>query len=178
MEYEPPKETEDWYQYHIPARSFVSVDNNHCSHNWEPWLTTPGSTTGVSIVRVVAIASKNIDESDVTWDFAPSIIWSTIELCVGIMCSCLPVIAPLVRLVFGKVVGLSRGIKAKLANTHPSSIMLSRPSHRDRNFSRLEDNAANLHQGRSNEGVTDGNAVQLKNIYISDDIDIDSRPEG
>ena len=34
--------------------------------------------------------------SDVTWNYVNGIIWSVVEMCVGVFCACLPVMAPLI----------------------------------------------------------------------------------
>lgn len=52
------------------------------------------SETAFSIIRLVALTHFSI--SDVTWNYLPPILWSSIEVCVGIICACLPVMAPLI----------------------------------------------------------------------------------
>lgn len=37
----------------------------------------------------------SVGTSDVTWDYLPPVLWSTVEICVGIICACLPVIGGL-----------------------------------------------------------------------------------
>ena len=52
------------------------------------------SETAFSVIRLMELTS--LDASDATWNYQPPIIWSTIEICVGIFCACLPVMPPLV----------------------------------------------------------------------------------
>ncbi|CAD6583701.1 MAG: hypothetical protein ASARMPREDX12_001423 [Alectoria sarmentosa] len=56
-------------------------------------------TTAISITRTVTLFS--ISEADITWDFVPLILYSTLESNTGFICSCLPVMAPLLHLVMG-----------------------------------------------------------------------------
>ncbi|KAL8700338.1 MAG: hypothetical protein Q9201_005508 [Fulgogasparrea decipioides] len=54
----------------------------------------------VSIVRVTANSSfQNVDP---TYNYVSVMIWSTVEADVGVICACLPVLAPLVRFCFGR----------------------------------------------------------------------------
>lgn len=57
------------------------------------------STTVVGIVRLVVVAQ--LDLSDATWNYVPVVNWSTVEMNTGIICACLPVIAPAMKLIFG-----------------------------------------------------------------------------
>ena len=79
-------------QWGLCARCLVwhpSCVFEKCDH-----LLTLRSETAFSIIRLVELTSLEV--SDVTWNYVPPIIWSTIEICVGIFCACLPVMAPLV----------------------------------------------------------------------------------
>ena len=58
------------------------------------------STTAISIARTVAVFS--LSKSDDTWDFAPVTLYSSLEIDTGLICACLPVIAPLLRFMPGK----------------------------------------------------------------------------
>lgn len=40
---------------------------------------------------------------DITWSMGDVFIWSSVELCVGILCACLPTIRPLLRLAFQRL---------------------------------------------------------------------------
>lgn len=83
---------EGFDQQHLCARCLVYC-RSRISERWDHLLTLC-SETAFSIVRLVELTS--LDISDVTWDYLPPIIWSTVESCVGMFCACLPVMAPLV----------------------------------------------------------------------------------
>lgn len=61
-------------------------------------LLTLGSESAFSIIRLVALTS--LDVSDPTWNYFSPIVWSSIEICVGSICACLPVMAPLIPKIF------------------------------------------------------------------------------
>lgn len=55
------------------------------------------------IMAVVRLSSfAKFDQNDPTWAFTQPMIWSTVEINVGIVCACLPVLAPIFQKVFGK----------------------------------------------------------------------------
>ena len=49
--------------------------------------------------------------------FANSLLWSSVEVNVGIICACLPVMQPVIQKIFGNVLGRSRHSKYAM---HPS----------------------------------------------------------
>ena len=116
------------------------------------------SETAFSIIRLAELT--HLDVSDVTWNYQPPIIWSSVEICVGIICACLPVTAPLVA-VFMRV------ISGPEENYPPSSFG---PSHGKRgnnefsnqSFNKLEDDRTGLVRGRDN----------LTSIRQTTDIDV------
>ncbi|CAD6589656.1 MAG: hypothetical protein ASARMPREDX12_003920 [Alectoria sarmentosa] len=55
---------------------------------------------GAAIVRVWAII--NIDQTDVTWSYVRPLIWSSVEISIGITCACLPTLQPLIQLCLGR----------------------------------------------------------------------------
>ncbi|CAF9916856.1 MAG: hypothetical protein ALECFALPRED_010886 [Alectoria fallacina] len=60
-----------------------------------------GFICGASIARAYTVA--NVSLSDFSYDATPSIIWSSIEISVGIICACLPTIQPVLQLFSRKV---------------------------------------------------------------------------
>lgn len=90
----------------------------------------------ISILRVTANA--NINVTDPTWSFTPIAEFSTIEGSVGVLCACLPTLAPLFRVCAGK-----RPVSTK-KNTYNGpdsglSNQSSGPPRRHQQFSQLED---------------------------------------
>ncbi|PGH26725.1 hypothetical protein AJ80_01671 [Polytolypa hystricis UAMH7299] len=51
---------------------------------------------GASIVRIIML-EHNTTSSDPTWSIAPVFVWSCVEPFIGIVCACLPTLAPLFR---------------------------------------------------------------------------------
>ena len=107
-------------------------------------MLTLRSETAFSIVRLVELTS--LDVSDVTWDYLSPIIWSSVEICVGIICACLPVMAPLIPKILCGQTGLRESYDS-------SGFKLSSPSRAtndfaNQNLDRLEDDTADLVPGR------------------------------
>lgn len=72
----------------------------------------------VGIIRLVVVTE--LDGSDPAWGYIPVINWSTVEMNTGIICACLPVIAPAMKLLFGN--WSRKGLVAK-----PSFVNASTP---------------------------------------------------
>ena len=53
--------------------------------------TSISSVTIVSILRLQSLVHL-AQENNPTWDFYDVSVWSTVEICVGIMCACLPTV--------------------------------------------------------------------------------------
>lgn len=79
---------------------------------------------GASIVRLRFIW---LDENsqDPTWDDAETLVWTPVECCVGVICACIPCMAPLRRLVGGgiardgyKTTGKARAKEIPLTTSH------------------------------------------------------------
>ncbi|MCJ1350675.1 MAG: hypothetical protein MMC33_000656 [Icmadophila ericetorum] len=54
----------------------------------------------ISIFRVVANVSASLNDFDSTWNYVGTTIYSTLESDIGIICACLPVVAPVARKLF------------------------------------------------------------------------------
>ncbi|KAF6228267.1 hypothetical protein HO133_007997 [Letharia lupina] len=103
--------------------------------------------TAFSIVRLVELTS--LDISDVTWDYLPPIIWSTVEICVGMFCACLPVMAPLVP----KFMRGRSGPKEPYdySSFGPTNTARVTNGFAKQEFDRLEDDTAGLVLGRDHQ---------------------------
>lgn len=98
------------------------------------------SASIISILRVRANAKINF--SDPTWNSVPIIIWSTVEEDVGVICACLPAMAPLIRLLFGHRFGSSQ---TSAAHSYPRTRNQdSRPLHHQQSLSRLNEDTFEL----------------------------------
>ncbi|KAL9084025.1 MAG: hypothetical protein Q9159_005447 [Coniocarpon cinnabarinum] len=64
-------------------------------------------STLISIYRLTVVYAHK-DSPDVTWSLTRIIIWSAVEYSVGIICACIPSLAPLVRSVLREVYKKSR----------------------------------------------------------------------
>ena len=81
------------------------------------------STIVCSIIRVTVNSRINLD--DVTWSYVASTIWSTIEGDVGVICACLPVLAPVLHIFtdrFGSTPSSSAAPRSKKAYRRPSGL--------------------------------------------------------
>ena len=57
------------------------------------------SSCGAALGRLIN-AVLALSNYDVTWDYAPSFLWSVVEPAVGIMCTCLPTMRALMNAIF------------------------------------------------------------------------------
>jgi hypothetical protein len=71
------------------------------------WLT-PSSVTVVSIIRLRALVTF-AKSNNPTWDNFPVSLWSTVEISVGIMCTCMPTLRLLLVRLFPVLGGSSYG---------------------------------------------------------------------
>ncbi|KAL5394118.1 hypothetical protein PMIN06_008614 [Paraphaeosphaeria minitans] len=71
--------------------------------------------TIVSILRLRALMDFVVS-SDASWDFYNVSVWSTIEICTGIMCSCLPTVRQLLAKLFPIIQGSSARSRHKYYN--------------------------------------------------------------
>ena len=104
------------------------------------------SKIAFSIVRLAELT--RLDVSDVTWNYQPVIVWSSVEICVGIFCACLPVTAPLVA-VFMRVLSGSEESYAP-SSFGPSHAKRGNKDSLSQSFNKLEDDTAGLVTSRDN----------------------------
>ncbi|OAQ69796.1 hypothetical protein VFPPC_15487 [Pochonia chlamydosporia 170] len=60
--------------------------------------------TAISFIRLSHTLSLNFKSMDVTWDFTEGMLWTGIEVNAGIVCACLPSLAPMVNFFIYKTV--------------------------------------------------------------------------
>lgn len=87
----PSLEEEDWCGLHVLYWHLVSRTLEVHLNHIELITNLTRSVTVVSILRLqslVHLAKTN----NPTWNFYDVSVWSTVEICVGIMCACLPTI--------------------------------------------------------------------------------------
>lgn len=129
-------------QRHFRARCLVC--RHSCIFAIRDHSLTLCSETAFSIIRLIELTS--LDVSDVTWNYLPPIVWSTVEICVGMVCACLPVMAPLLPI-------LLRGRSAMKEPYVSSSFGRSNttrgtPDFAKQNFDRLENDTTDFGLGR------------------------------
>ena len=136
----------------------------------------PLSVCGVSIMRAYAVATVSF--TDRTYAYASTLIWTAVEVNVGITSGCLPVLQPVVHVVFGKVLGTNgtghgalRG--AKSTQNSGRGAVMGGP------FRRLDENLVQV------QGHAPGNSawaaastpvereVQMDAIHVKRDVDLD-----
>ncbi|PWY64969.1 hypothetical protein BO94DRAFT_540919 [Aspergillus sclerotioniger CBS 115572] len=54
-----------------------------------------GLVTVISIIRLVCLLEIDLSSEDITWNFVPYLIWTCVELNVGIVAACLPCLRPI-----------------------------------------------------------------------------------
>lgn len=70
---------------------------------------TPASVTVMSVLRLQSLINF-ASKSNSTWEFYDVSLWSTIEICVGIMCACLPTVRLLLVKLFPILAGSTRRV--------------------------------------------------------------------
>lgn len=101
MESKPYHSAKIYPYSHISCGRFVGLRSVSLPSRFptppSPTLTNSfHSTCAAAIVRVWAIL--NIDQTDVTWSYVRPLIWSSVEISIGITCACLPTLQPLIQL--------------------------------------------------------------------------------
>ncbi|RAK99528.1 uncharacterized protein BO80DRAFT_426515 [Aspergillus ibericus CBS 121593] len=56
---------------------------------------------GAAVARL-CLSMLILDNSDITWDYAPGFMWSIIEVSIGILCTCLPTMRVILEAVFNR----------------------------------------------------------------------------
>ena len=126
------------------------------------------STIACSIVRIKC--NSEVELEDATWNYVANMIWSTIEGNVGVICACLPVLAPVFHVFtacFGvasspSLEALNRGGYRKSSRSRPSELEdLS-------NFARLEEDTAKILPIRKTvkvETVAGNHVMDIDNVF-------------
>jgi hypothetical protein len=138
------------------------------------------------------VANSSIDVTDVTWGFVPTAIYSSVEAAVGIICACLPVMAPVVRVCFGRRANTSAAPSSsqQRSDTKISASKSGRPSAREQNsFAPLEEDEDYLvYRSAASEGSAGqsgalpgvpgsrGGDIRLGQIAVRRDIRVESGP--
>lgn len=97
-----------------------------------PQLTrrlSPTSVTVVSIVRLQTLVTFATSDNP-TWDFFPVSQWSTVEISVGIMCTCMPTLRLMLVRLFPILGGSSRSGKTYYYGNNDSGAGVHAPSSR------------------------------------------------
>lgn len=96
-------------------------------------LLTTRSVTVVSILRLQALVTFGTSPNK-TWEFYDVSVWSTIEICVGIMCACLPQLRMVLVKLFPVLAGTTQrskgnhyyqygsGVRSKTAGTQGRTV--------------------------------------------------------
>lgn len=153
-------------------------------------LPTPSSVCGVSIIRAHAVATVSF--TDRTYAYASTLIWSAVEVNVGITCGCLPVLQPVVQKLFGKVLGSTdHHHRSKYANDSGRPLRGAKSTTQDSAaggaaggpFRRLDENLVQV-QGNPPRNCTWASAstpvereVQMNAIHVKSDVELDRRIE-
>lgn len=92
---------ENHHQWYFPTRHLVRISSPlFVDVIKTDWPSPEHSTSAISITRTVAVYT--VSEKDITWNFIPVMLYSTLEIDTGLICSCLPVMGPLLQLLYSK----------------------------------------------------------------------------
>ncbi|KAI1656745.1 hypothetical protein F4813DRAFT_124430 [Daldinia decipiens] len=121
-----------------------------------------------SIIRLTAIWNP----SDILrgWDFGSIGLWSTIQLGLAIVCSCLPTFGPLLPILkqLRSIQGLRELLKLRLSNTSSFSRTSKVPG-MERPWARIKGAQHNVTSRTWAEGNNDGSEVALEPITFKED---------
>ncbi|CAF9938197.1 hypothetical protein IMSHALPRED_000713 [Imshaugia aleurites] len=140
-----------------------------------------------SIVRAHAVATVSF--TDRTYAYASTLIWSAVEVNVGITCACLPVLQPVLHTLFGKVLGSDHSDSSSSRRALRAGAVKST---KDSDggavvggggaggpFRRLDEDVLNVrqHPPRSSAWVAKGTPeereVQMNTIRVKRDVDLE-----
>ena len=134
----------------------------------------PSSVCAVSIIRAHAVATVSF--TDRTYAYASTLIWSAVEVNVGITCACLPVLQPVIHRVFGAVLGTERA--KYIADGGGGAAAGAGGS-----FRRLDEDVVQV-QGRApshsawvSASTPEEREVRMNTIHVKRDVDLDRRVE-
>lgn len=126
-------------------------------------------TSAISITRTVAVYS--LSQADITWDFVPVMLYSTLEIDTGLICSCLPVMAPLLHLVTRNRLSSSRErLSGKLSGrkeyaSNPSNKAARHQANVTEGFSILREDSPEDPAGRGGNKVYAGARAHEHEVY-------------
>lgn len=149
---------------------------------------TASSVCAASIIRAYAVATVSF--TDRTYAYASTLIWSAVEVNVGITCACLPVLQPVVQKLFGKILGSThgskyvgdsnrvlRGTKSSQNNNSGTGVIGGGP------FRRLDEDLVKVQAhppsnstwvSATREGERE---MRMNAIYVKKDVDLEGRVE-
>ncbi|KAI6781621.1 CFEM domain-containing protein [Emericellopsis cladophorae] len=88
--------------------------------------------TVVSILRLQSLVHF-ATSSNITWEFYDVSVWSTIEICVGVACACLPTVRLLLVKIFPKLAGSTRRATDYYENRYGHASGNKSATHKSRN---------------------------------------------
>lgn len=143
------------------------------------------SVCAASIIRAYAVATVSF--TDRTYAYASTLIWSAVEVNVGITCGCLPVLQPVVQKLFGRILGTTHGskyagesnrvLRGVKSTQNSGSGVIGGP------FRRLDENLVQVqvHPPSNSTWVSASTPVerevQMNAIHVKRDVDLDGNLE-
>ena len=168
MGFAAPHTEEAYYQQYLYARNFVCF--SYLMMYKSSTMTTAdvyakNSTSAISITRLIAVYT--LSQADITWTFAPVMLYSTLEIDSALICACLPVMGPLLQLLNGERVKSSSTDPGRRSETQLKRLRGGRNN--TDSFSRLRDNdQKSVHGKKCHEVNIEGGLLEYESVRDND----------
>ena len=131
-----------------------------------------------SIIRLTKIISTS--QTDIIWNYTALIIWSTLELAIGIICPCLVTLRPILRFVFGKFYDRSHDqintITGGPTLSHASKNSLFGPYHRIDKFVDNDEARLAYHSTRRQESQrSESDMIPMVGIRVVKGVNVENK---
>ncbi|KAH7150284.1 hypothetical protein B0J13DRAFT_286399 [Dactylonectria estremocensis] len=139
--------------------------------------------TVVSVLRLRSLITFGSHSQNPTWEYVEVSMWSTIEINIGIICTCMPTIRLILVRVFPKLMGTTQRYYANYGSKQTDAHSKNRPvatsvtSNADRSKQRLDAKGITCHKTYEVEYGETNDEVQL--VYMrTTDRELDYRRQG
>ncbi|KAJ5102120.1 hypothetical protein NUU61_004342 [Penicillium alfredii] len=109
-----------------------------------------------------------LGEYDVMWVYSRAILWSIIEISIGILCTCLPTMRVVFASLFSKKIARALGLSSGGTNLPKSH---SRPWMRSTQYSELESSGANVSRSATHDPLSSSHHIQVR-----EDVKVELQP--
>lgn len=126
----------------------------------------PSSITVVSILRLRSLVKFGTDAMNPTWEFFGVGLWSTIEINVGIICTCMPTVRLLLVRLFPRWLGTTQPYHVKCSSMNNANYRTPSPTWRAGSRARGVVDDENPFSKRHGVEHSDGNEAEPGHVQV------------